>query len=1051
MSQSQDAVAKSIIDGVVDLGGAARAAQIDRSCAGDPELRLRVEGLLAAMETDDGFLSAPSGELTESPDDPAASEAPGPSIGPYRIIELLGEGGFGSVFLAEQSEPLRRQVALKIIKSGMDSRQVVARFEAERQALAQMDHPNIARVFDAGATDRGRPYLTMELVHGEPVTKYCDREKMPVRQRLELFRDICSAVQHAHQKGIIHRDLKPSNVLVTVSNGVAIPKVIDFGVAKAIAGHRTDKTQLTEVHQLIGTPAYMSPEQAELSGVDIDTRSDVYTLGVLLYELLTGVTPFAAGLLRRAPFAEFQRVIRNEEPPRPSARLRTLADSSVRVRLPSGPRIDEAGTPESSVVEIAKSRRTEPELLASTLRRDLDWIVLKCLEKDRARRYETVSALAEDIGRYLDHQPVSATPPSTGYKLRKFVRRNRGAVLAGAVVAAALVIAAGVSVAFGLSEARQRKAAVTAQTRAETAEAEAKARADELEQVARFQEEQLSGIDAETMGTQLRAGLLKETRAAAQRSELSPEETADRVDELETLIAGNDFTGMALETLDDNVFQPALAAIDAEFTDQPLIRARLLQTLANTLYELGLLNAANHPQEQALKIRREVLGDDHPDTLTSIAGMGLLLRAQGKTAEAEPYYREALDGRRRVLGDAHPQTLSSLHNMGALLQAQGKLKEAEPFYREALEQRRRILGAEHPDTLTSLASAGYLLTAQGKWDEAEPYYRDALELRRRVLGDDDPHTLFAINNMGALLQTQLRFSEAEAMYKEALERRRRVLGDDHPDTLQSLNNLGNLLQAEGKPEAEAYYREALERRRRVLGDEHPHTLNSIGNLAALLASQGKLDEAEPLTIEALEQRRRLLGDDHPDTLISLNNMAKLREAQGRPAEAEAYYRQVLAGLRRALGDEHPYTFLTLGNLSSLLQAQGRALEAIELLAEAEPPARHTASGGNALRLGRFLIELGHARVAAGQFEAAEANLSEAHEILSADEVASEWRPEDALNELAQLYDAWHAAEPDKGYDELAEHWRQQLLARQALTQPTPVHTEYSIRARRGSR
>jgi non-specific serine/threonine protein kinase/serine/threonine-protein kinase len=644
------------------------------------------------------------------------------------------------------------------------------------------------------------------------------------------------------------------------------------------------------------------------------------------------------------------------------------------------------------VIEVAKRLRTEPAVLVSTLRRDLDWIVLKCLEKDRARRYETAGALAEDIGRYLDHQPVLARPPSAGYKLRKFVRRNRGAVLAGAVVASTMMIAAGVSVAFGLSEARQRKAAERVR--------------DELTQVARFQEEQFAGIDAQAMGIRLRAGLLDKVRAAAERSQAPPAEVEARVHELEKLIAGSDFTGMALESLQDDFFQPALTAIDAQFADQPLVMAQLLQSSADTLRDVGLLEAASRPQEEALAIRRRELGDEHPDTLTSIAAMGLLIRAQGNLAEAEPYYREALDSRRRVLGDEHADTLRSMSNMGALLQAQGKLTQAERYYRDALKKRRRVLGEEHPDTLTSLASVGYLLTAQGKWDEAEPYYRDVLEKRRRILGDDHPHTLFAINNMAALLQTQLRFSEAETLYTEALERRRRVLGDDHPDTLQSLNNLGNLLQTLGKAEAEAYYREALEKRRRVLGDEHPYTLNSIQNLATLLLSQGGLEEAELLTGEALEQRRRLLGGDHPDTLMSMNHMALLWEKQGRLAEAEAYHRQVFEGLRRVLGDEHPYTFKSLANLSSLLQTQGKHLEAVELLVEAEPTARRKFADGNAPRLGRFLIDLGHARVAAGQFEAAEANLTEAHEILYADGVGQEWRPHDVLNELAQLYDAW---------------------------------------------
>jgi serine/threonine protein kinase len=400
--------------------------------------------------------------------------------------------------MAEQTEPVVRRVALKVIKAGMDTKQVIARFEAERQALAMMDHPNIARVLDAGASESGRPYFVMELVRGDPVTQYCDRERLSVPKRLELFRDVCNAVQHAHQKGIIHRDLKPSNVLVTVADSEPLPKVIDFGIAKATAGRLTDKTLFTEHRALIGTPAYMSPEQADMSGADIDTRSDIYALGVLLYELLAGITPFDPHRLRSASFVEIQRIIREEEPPKPSTRLSAmqsepqpsgsgLSPSEPSSALPHGRGSD----PSSSAGDIADFRQTDLRTLIKDVRGDLDWIVMKCLEKDRRRRYETASALADDIARYLDHQPVLATPPSPGYKLRKFASRNRGTVLAGAVVAVTLVVASGVSITFGLGEARQRRAADVAQS-------EARARADELEKVAQFQQAQLSGIDAET-------------------------------------------------------------------------------------------------------------------------------------------------------------------------------------------------------------------------------------------------------------------------------------------------------------------------------------------------------------------------------------------------------------------------------------------------------------------------------------------------------------------------------------------------------------------------
>ncbi|HEY3242588.1 MAG TPA: serine/threonine-protein kinase [Phycisphaerae bacterium] len=482
---------------VKELLTQAAALPVDRRAlfvgehASDPAVAREALALLATLE-DSAFMSAPTvsagnrepgtGNSGWAPGTAAAlGESVGDRIGRYKLLQKIGEGGFGTVFMAEQIEPVVRRIALKIIKLGMDTRQVIARFEAERQALALMDHPNIARVLDAGATESGRPYFVMELVRGEPVTAYCDGERLSLRQRLDLFRDICNAVQHAHQKGIIHRDIKPTNVLVTIADGAPLPKIIDFGIAKATTplaspleggttgGLRlTDKTLFTELQQLIGTPEYMSPEQAEVSGVDIDTRSDVYALGVLLFELLTGGTPFDGRRLRAAPLAEIQRIIREEEPPRPSTRVSRLSEVAPQARGISEPQSAAAESalraadatylqsrahpgapgrsePGSSVIEIARCRRTEPPLLRRALRGDLDWIVMKCLEKDRRRRYATASALADDVGRYLDHQPVLATPPSAGYKLRKFVRRNRVPVAVTAMFLLMLVVSSAVA------------------------------------------------------------------------------------------------------------------------------------------------------------------------------------------------------------------------------------------------------------------------------------------------------------------------------------------------------------------------------------------------------------------------------------------------------------------------------------------------------------------------------------------------------------------------------------------------------------------------------
>ena len=408
--------AQEIFNDALEKPAAAREQFVAEVCSDDPELRKQVEALVAAHEAAGGFLATPGGAPTTSALPP---EAIGTSVGPYKLLQVIGEGGFGVVYLAEQEQPLRRRVALKVIKLGMDTREVIARFEAERQALAMMDHPNIARVFDAGATESGRPYFVMELVKGVSITNYCDGNRLSTRERLDLFSDVCKAVHHAHEKGLIHRDIKPSNVLVTLHDGTPVPKIIDFGVAKATNQRLTDKTLFTAYGQFVGTPAYMSPEQAEMSGLDVDRRSDIYSLGVLLYELLTGTTPFDAEVLRARGFLEVLRIIREEDPPTPSARLHTLGDR---------------------LLEVAGRRHVEPAALAKLVRGDLDWIVMKAIDKDRRRRYGSASELSDDVARSFRHEPVIARPPSTAYRLRKFAKRRQGRLLATASVVLAVVL-----------------------------------------------------------------------------------------------------------------------------------------------------------------------------------------------------------------------------------------------------------------------------------------------------------------------------------------------------------------------------------------------------------------------------------------------------------------------------------------------------------------------------------------------------------------------------------------------------------------------------------
>jgi len=453
MNNNRRQEARRVFMAVADLPAVEQAEALARSCAGDEALRAEVNALLRAETQAGGFMADPTNDAAGDEDAATATprESAGQQIGRYKLLEQIGEGGFGTVWAAEQREPVKRRVALKIIKLGMDTRQVIARFEAERQALAMMDHPNIARVLDAGSTETGRPFFVMELVKGVPILEYCDHERLDTRTRLDLFTKVCRAIQHAHQKGIIHRDIKPSNVLITLHDGVPVPKVIDFGIAKATNQELTSKTIYTEHRQMIGTPAYMSPEQAEMSGLDIDTRSDIYSLGVLLYELLTGTTPFDSKSLLEAGFAEMMRIIREQEPLKPSTRLSSLGETGTRT---------------------AEQRRVDVHKLSMLLRGDLDWIVMKCLEKDRTRRYDTANGLAADIVRHLSDEPVLAGPPSTTYRLRKFVKRNRGQVVAAGMVAGALVsgiIGTSIGMAWALDERSRANRAVDAEIEARQA------------------------------------------------------------------------------------------------------------------------------------------------------------------------------------------------------------------------------------------------------------------------------------------------------------------------------------------------------------------------------------------------------------------------------------------------------------------------------------------------------------------------------------------------------------------------------------------------------
>jgi len=829
-------------------------------------------------------------------------EEPGTWIGPFRIVKRLGEGGFGSVFEAEQEEPVRRRVALKIIKLGMDTREVIARFDAERQALAMMDHPNIARVFDAGSTDSGRPYFAMELVQGEPISVYCARHALSIKQRLALFEQVCAAVQHAHGKGIIHRDLKPSNILVSTQDGQPFARVIDFGIAKATTGRLTDQTLMTEIALMMGTPLYMSPEQAAGSA-DIDTRTDIYALGVILYELLTDSTPIDSTTLRGASHAEMQRLISEAEPLLPSARLMHPTTQQLGV------------TPRSS---------SELRKLAATLRGELDWVVMKAIEKDRTRRYETASAFASDIRSYLAGEPVQAAPPSALYRLRKAVARNRTLVAAAAAVLAALSI--------GLAGfAWQAKVA--------------NARADELAQVSRFQAQMLNQVDPTRAGLLLSDDVQAQFAAALAKTPGSASEHDARRDSFARQWQLINTTDAARNLIDSTILKPAARAIDAQFQDQPLVAATLRQVLASLYYTLGLYDASLPLQKSALDIRSRVLGPEHLETMASMNSMGVLLADRGDLVEAEELDRRVLALRRRVMGPEHRDTLESINNLALVLKNMGQYEESEALFRASLAGHRRTHGDDDTHTISAMSNLGLLLMARGNLDEAEVLFREAIAALRRISAEHLPDYPIAVNNLATVLFEQHKLAEAEPYFREALLKSRELLGEAHPDTLVSISNLGMLLQDEGKlDEAERFNREALEKMRRVLGEDHPSTLTATTNLGSLLMDERKWDEAEPLLRRALDGSRRVSGDDHPNTLYAINNLAVLLRRRGEIEQSERLFREGLERSQRTLGQQHPLTVNFNQKLAQLLTETGRVGEAEPFVraaqAVAEAPAEN---------------------------------------------------------------------------------------------------------------